>query len=95
MLRDHGSAEAITPLLVDIVALSKLLQRSVASLHRDDVEGRLPEGLKIGGSKRWRYSEIVAWIESGAPNRQTWARMRSNAIKYAETGGKTNGSSGS
>jgi predicted DNA-binding transcriptional regulator AlpA len=66
----------LAPLLVDIVALSKLLQRSVASLHRDDVEGRLPAGLQLGGSKRWRYAEIVAWVEAGAPERRKWEAIK-------------------
>jgi predicted DNA-binding transcriptional regulator AlpA len=56
------------PLLVDIKGLSKLLQRSVASLHRDEAEGRLPAGIKIGRSKRWRVAEIKAWVEAGAPS---------------------------
>lgn len=25
---------------------------------------------------RWRRSEIVAWIEAGCPNRETWERTR-------------------
>jgi predicted DNA-binding transcriptional regulator AlpA len=57
---------------VDITGLSDLLQRSPASLYRDDAAGRLPAGLKIGGSKRWRYSEIVAWVEAGCPCRREW-----------------------
>jgi predicted DNA-binding transcriptional regulator AlpA len=56
------------PLLVDIKGLSKLLQRSVASLHRDEAEGRLPAGIKIGRSKRWRVAEIKAWVEAGVPS---------------------------
>jgi predicted DNA-binding transcriptional regulator AlpA len=61
-----------TPLLIDINWLSRLLQRSVASLHRDDAKGRLPTALRIGGSKRWRYAEIVAWVEAGMPDRDSW-----------------------
>ncbi len=61
---------------MDINGLSELLQRSVASLYRDDAAGRLPAGLKIGASKRWRYSEIAAWVEAGAPDRRTWEAMK-------------------
>jgi predicted DNA-binding transcriptional regulator AlpA len=60
------------PLLIDIGKLSELLHRSVASLHRDDVAGRLPAGLKLGASKRWRYAEIVEWVQAGMPDRETW-----------------------
>jgi predicted DNA-binding transcriptional regulator AlpA len=77
-LRDRPDDRSIegAPLLVDIAGLSALLQRSPASLYRDDAAGRLPAGLKLGSSKRWRYSEIVAWVEAGMPDRKTWQAMR-------------------
>jgi prophage regulatory protein len=73
------SKTQVAPLLVDINDLSRLLQRSVASLHRDELAGRLPAGLKIGRSKRWRYDEVKAWIEAGAPGRQVWEAMRTGS----------------
>jgi hypothetical protein len=76
-LEEHPAAgrtgsPPLAPLLVDIRGLSKLLSRSIASLARDDAAGRLPAGLRIGSSKRWRYSEIVAWVEAGCPSRKEW-----------------------
>ena len=56
-----------TPLLVDIVELSRLLQRSPASLRRDEAHGRLPPAIRIGRSKRWRVDDIQAWVQAGAP----------------------------
>jgi len=74
---------SLTPLLIDMAGLSRLLARSEASLYRDAAAGRLPAALKLGASKRWRYSEIVAWVEAGMPNRRTWeatkAAKKSNA----------------
>ena len=64
-------------LLLDIRGLSELLNRSVASLHRDDAAGRIPAGLKIGGSKRWRYNEIIDWINAGCPSRMEWESRKS------------------
>src|SRR5258708_25352586 len=64
-------------MLVDIRGLSRLLSRSVASLWRDDAAGRLPTAVRIGASKRWRYTEIVAWTEAGCPDRKTWEGLRS------------------
>jgi predicted DNA-binding transcriptional regulator AlpA len=63
-------------LLIDIAGLSQLLARSEASLYRDDSAGRIPAGRKLGASKRWVYSEIVAWIEAGMPDRRTWELMK-------------------
>ena len=76
-VRNTGRWE-LPPLLVDIVELSKLLQRSVASLHRDDAAGRLPAGLKLGASKRWRYAEIADWVAAGMPDRKNWAARASS-----------------
>jgi predicted DNA-binding transcriptional regulator AlpA len=73
----RAPAAELPPLLVDITGLSELLQRSVASLYRDDAAGRLPAGLKLGASKRWRYSEILAWVDAGMPDRRTWEAMKS------------------
>src|SRR5262245_49198429 len=64
-----GPASTLVPLLIDIAGLAQLLARSVPSLHRDDAAGRLPAALRICGSKRWRYAEIVEWVELGCPSR--------------------------
>jgi predicted DNA-binding transcriptional regulator AlpA len=72
-----GTAVRLVPLLIDIKELAVLLSRSVPSLHRDDAAGRLPAALRISGSKRWRYSEIVAWVEGGCPHRAEWQARNS------------------
>jgi predicted DNA-binding transcriptional regulator AlpA len=64
------------PLLQDIDALASLLSRSIPSLRRDDAAGRLPQAVRLGGSKRWRRAEIEAWIEAGCPERERWSAMR-------------------
>src|SRR5438552_2789155 len=84
-LRDHpaagrpsslAAAVQLPPLLLDMPALSQMLHRSEASLYRDDSAGRLPAGLTIGASKRWRYAEIVAWVEASCPSRREWEARR-------------------
>lgn len=76
-LFDSGPSIEATPvpLLIDIKALAALLSRSVPSLRRDDAVGRLPIALRLSGSKRWRYSEIVRWVEAGCPDRKTWNEL--------------------
>jgi hypothetical protein len=59
--------DAVEPLVVDIKGLAKMLQRSVASLRRDEAHGRLPAGIRIGRSKRWLVDTIQAWLKAGAP----------------------------
>ena len=39
--------------------------------------GLIPPGIVIGRRVlRWRRSEILDWLEAGAPNQKTWQRMR-------------------
>jgi predicted DNA-binding transcriptional regulator AlpA len=58
-----------TPLLIDLRELSRLLDRSRASIARDVTAGRLPTPVRIGRSTRWRLSEIELWIAAGCPPR--------------------------
>jgi predicted DNA-binding transcriptional regulator AlpA len=83
-LRDRLEARQLPPLLIDMCGLSQLLARSEASLYRDDAAGRIPAGRKLGGSKRWVYSEIIAWVEAGMPCRATWEAMK-NASRSGRT----------
>ncbi len=64
------------PLLIDIVGLGAMLGRSVRSLERDDLAGRLPRPIRLGHSKRWRRDEINAWVEAGCPKRSAWEALR-------------------
>lgn len=48
--------------LLDVNDLARLFKRSPASLWRDETEGRIPAGLKIGRSVRWRRCDIEAWL---------------------------------
>ena len=55
------------PVLIDIQELARLLNRSVGSLERDQVTSRVPAPVYIGASRRWRRSEVLAWVEAGCP----------------------------
>jgi hypothetical protein len=79
---DREERTSLSPLLVDIDSLAVLLSRSVPSLHRDDAAGRLPAALRIGGSKRWRYADIILWVELGCPGRDEFeARQQAHRQK--------------
>src|SRR5262249_32095359 len=71
-----ASPRAELPLLVDIKQLSVLLSRSAASLERDAAAGRLPPAVRLGGSRRWRLSEIVRWVDAGCPDVDRWRSMK-------------------
>jgi hypothetical protein len=63
-------------LLVDIYDLVRLLSRSRASLERDLAAGRLIAPIRLFGSRRWRYAELVSWTEAGCPLRREWEARR-------------------
>lgn len=44
-----------------------LLDVSVRTLWRLRSAGKLPEPIRIGGSVRWRVTDIQAWMETGCP----------------------------
>jgi predicted DNA-binding transcriptional regulator AlpA len=64
------------PLLIDAKGVAELLGRSERSIWRDDSAGRLPRPIMVGGSKRWRVSEIHLCVEAGCPNRRVWETRR-------------------
>lgn len=64
------------PLLIDIKCLAVLLNRSVASLERDQAAGRLPAPVRIGSSKKWRRADIEVWVAAGCPARTPTARKK-------------------
>jgi len=70
------SAVPLETALIDIKTLSAATGRSVPTLERDDHAGRIPKPVRIGRSKRWRRSEISAWIEVSCPPRAEWEAMR-------------------
>jgi predicted DNA-binding transcriptional regulator AlpA len=75
------SDTAPAPLLVDARELARLLGIGLRTLRSHDSAGRLPRPVRIGGSVRWRVAEIRLWLDAGAPDRETWERIRSASTK--------------
>lgn len=53
--------------LLDMKEVCRLLSRSPASIYRDITRGAFPRPVKLGGSSRWRLSDVNAIIEKGMP----------------------------
>ena len=49
--------------LLSIKDLSGLLRRGKSALWDDVKAGRLPQPVKLGGSTRWKYSEVQKFIQ--------------------------------
>lgn len=69
-------------LLLNARDAARLCGVSPATWHRLTSAGKNPPSLKIGGSVRWRRSDISSWIDAGCPDRRTWL------VLVAEGGGR-------
>ncbi len=55
--------------LINANQLAELLNISERTLYRLKSIGQLPVPIVLGGSVRWRLSEIRQWIEMGCPKK--------------------------
>ena len=56
--------------------VAKLLGVSVRHVWALLAQERLPRPIRLGRSVRWNVDELRAWLDAGAPVRDTWERMR-------------------
>jgi len=56
------------PSLITVDEVAAMLQVSQRTVYRFSDIGRIPRPIKLGGSVRWRRSDILAWIEEGCPS---------------------------
>ena len=65
----------LSPLVVDARRLARLLSAGLRTVRAWDAAGKLPSPLRISGRVLWRVEEIRAWLNAGAPDRETWAAI--------------------
>ncbi|VTT98148.1 Marine sediment metagenome DNA, contig: S01H1_L03384 OS=marine sediment metagenome GN=S01H1_10196 PE=4 SV=1: Phage_AlpA [Gemmataceae bacterium] len=80
-LRSSVSADSVAgqphpALVADARRLAVMLCAGLRTVRAWDVAGKLPKPLRIGGRVVWRVDEIRAWIDAGAPDRETWEALR-------------------
>jgi predicted DNA-binding transcriptional regulator AlpA len=68
-------------LAVDAKRLAVMLSCGVRTIRTHDAAGKLPAPVRVGGRVLWRVAEIRAWLAAGAPDRETWDRIRSASTK--------------
>lgn len=64
------------PLVIDARRLARLLCAGIRTVRTWDAVGKLPAPIRIGSRVVWRVDEIRAWLDAGAPDRETWAATR-------------------
>lgn len=72
---DPPAVTAGPPLVVDARRLAAMLCAGTRTVRTWDAAGTLPSPVRIGGRVVWRMEEIRAWLDAGAPDRETWAAM--------------------
>ncbi len=53
--------------LIKTEAVEEIVGLSGKSLSRMVKAGKMPKPLTVGGSRRWRRSDIQGWIAAGCP----------------------------
>jgi prophage regulatory protein len=62
--------------LLNAKILGEKINLSKRQIFRLNSCGKIPAALKIGGSIRWRQSDIELWLEMGCPDRKTFEAMK-------------------
>ena len=60
------------PLLISAARAAEMCGVSTATWWRWDSSGRVPPAVRIGGTTRWRMSELTTWTAAGCPRREEW-----------------------
>lgn len=62
--------------LLGVREVAVLLGVSTRTVRRMDASGVLPQPVRFGRLVRWRRTELLEWIEKGAPSRRDWEARR-------------------
>jgi predicted DNA-binding transcriptional regulator AlpA len=67
---------------LDAEAAAHFLGISRSTFYSLEGRGLVPEPVVIGESqRRWRMTELRAWLAAGAPSRREWAGLRHAALR--------------
>lgn len=70
-------------LLLRAADAARLCGVATVTFRRWDSAGRIPQGLKIGGARVWRRTELVDWIQAGSPKREQWQAILQASARRA------------
>ncbi|MFQ5732841.1 MAG: helix-turn-helix transcriptional regulator [Planctomycetaceae bacterium] len=74
-----ADSNATTRLLLTAEQVAQALGVSLRFVRTCDSTGRLPRGIKLGRSKRWRADELRRWCDAGCPPRDHWEHLQSDS----------------
>lgn len=58
---------------------AQLCRVSLTHWDRLTANKQNPEPIRLGRSVRWLRAELLRWLESGAPDRETWNTRQQHA----------------
>ncbi len=63
----NNSERKITPVLISVAEVAKMLDISPRTVWRLLSAGKLIRPVRLGGAVRWRYDDVIRWIQNGCP----------------------------
>jgi excisionase family DNA binding protein len=60
----------VQPLVLSAEQLAELLDISERTLWRLLSSGKLLQPVRFGGNTRWRYAEVMKWLDEGCPSQK-------------------------
>ncbi len=58
----------VQPLVLSAEQLAELLDISERTLWRLLSSGKLLKPVRFGGNTRWRYADVMKWLDEGCPS---------------------------
>ena len=65
MQKEVGSKDR--PMLIDVNSVARMLGIAPITVWRLVSAGKIPPGIKLGGSRRWNLAMIERFVEEGCP----------------------------
>ncbi len=76
MEKQKQSNASEASLMMNAKALAAMLGVSLRQVWRLNATGKLPRPIRLGGSVKWKISEITDWFEKNCPDRQAWEAIK-------------------
>ena len=72
---------AVEPLALGPASAAAAIGISRDLLDSLEAQGKTPAPIKLGSRKIYNRRELQSWLDSGAPDRAAWERLKNNAKK--------------
>lgn len=82
-LGDDAGPRVVDPIAVDAAAAAQRLDLSRSAFLSGVAGGLIPEGVRIGGCRRWSVADLDAWLAAGCPSAARWKMMKAGGGRKA------------